>query len=109
MSADAFGDRTPAITLVREGMPVVDVNGEKLGKVKDVRLGDPGAVTGEGQTPVDDDGPPASAAHHLARTGYLRIHKGLFGGDSWVSGDDVASVDDDETVHLSIDEGRLIR
>ncbi|EYR63715.1 hypothetical protein N866_18715 [Actinotalea ferrariae CF5-4] len=110
MSADAFGDPVRAITLVREGMPVVDVHGQKLGKVKDVRLGDPDAVTGEGQEGVlDDDGPPASAASWLSRTGYVRIHKGLFGGDRWVSGDDVATVDDDETVHLAIDEGALVR
>lgn len=110
MSTDAFGNETRAITLVREGMPVVDVHGEKLGKVKDVHLGDPDAVTAEGQeTVLDDDGPPASAAHWLARTGYVRIHKGIFGGDSWASGDDIASVDDDETVHLAIDEGRLVR
>ena len=110
MSADAFGDGTRAITLVREGMAVVDVHGEKLGKVKDVHLGDPDAVTAEGQeTIVGGDGPPASAAHWLARTGYVRIHKGLLGGDAWVSGDDIASVDDDQTVHLSIDQGRLVR
>lgn len=110
MSADAFGNGTRAITLVREGMPVVDVHGEKLGKVTDVHLGDPGAVTAEGQeTLLGDDGPPASAAHWLARTGYLRIHKGLFGGDAWVSAEDVAAVDDDETVHLGIDEGHLVR
>ena len=111
MSTDEFGEDTKVITLVREGMHAVDVNGEKVGTVKEVHLGDPGAVTEEGQDLGigEGDGPPASAAHWLHRTGYVRLHKGLFGGDTWASADDLAAVDDDEVLHLSVDEKHLVR
>lgn len=106
MSTDGFEDTPRVITLVREGMHAVDVDGRKVGTVKEVHLGDPGAVTPEGQE--YEDGPPASAAHWLGRTGYVRLHK-VLGGDAWASADDLASVDDDEVLHLSVDEKHLVR
>jgi hypothetical protein len=101
-------DSERAITLVDEGMHAVDADGKKVGTVKEVRLGDPDAVTAEGQV-LDDDGPPAGVAERLLRTGYLRLHKGLFGGDRWVSAEDVAAVDDDSVVHLAVPADRLIQ
>ena len=111
MATDELGEDTQVITLVCEGLHAVDVDGRKVGTVKEVRLGDPGAVTDDAQELGigDDDGPPASAAHWLRRTGYVRLHQGLLGGDTWASADDLASVDDDAVLHLAVDEKHLVR
>jgi hypothetical protein len=47
---------TGPITLVREGMTVVDASGEELGTVDQVQMGDPTAVTTQGQDAGDDGG-----------------------------------------------------
>lgn len=59
---------TGAITLVREGMTVVDSSGEELGSVDRVQMGDPSAATAGGQDAGDDVG-VAAAPVGLAGTG----------------------------------------
>ena len=106
------------IGMVREKMKVVDANGDELGKVDYVHLGDPQAATTAGQTMdvtgnslVEDaamafgggvepsvDEPLRS---QLLRTGFVKIDgKGWFGSDRYVPADQIASVSGD-TVTLS--------
>ena len=109
------------IAAVREGMQVVDVNGETVGTVSDVRMSDPGAVTAEGQGSgstgflgaiADAFGAggnvPDQAKERLARLGYLRVDAaGVFSGDRYVASDEIAEVSGD-TVQLSVPGDRLV-
>jgi len=78
-------DRGP-ISQVREGMTVVDANGDELGKVAFVKMGDPEAVTTAGQglgAGVDDDvvvGAPAGSASTTSGAGVVEGLGGIFGG-----------------------------
>ena len=108
------------IGAVREGMRVVDVEGEDVGTVKEVRMSDPGAVTAG---PVDSDtgtfggladvvtGGPSLSEHdqeRLARLGYVRIDaRGLLTGDKYAAADEIAGVTGDE-VRLTVAAGRLV-
>jgi hypothetical protein len=95
------------ISAVREGMHVVDVDGEKVGTVKEVHFGDPGAVTSEGQdVGIGADDLPVGVRDRLLRTGYLRVHGGLFGGKRYASAEDVERVEGD-VVHLSVTAKKL--
>ena len=49
------GVDTSPMTRVQEGMRVVDAAGEDLGKVEYLQMGDPGAVTTEGNEHRPDD------------------------------------------------------
>ncbi|WP_188186868.1 PRC-barrel domain-containing protein [Nonomuraea sp. SYSU D8015] len=105
-------------------MNVVDGDGERIGTVENVKMGDPQAVTTQGQgggsrpgllSPVaevfadaEPDVPPAVAAR-LLRTGFIKVDaRGLFARDFYVAPDQVARVDGD-TVHLTADAGALAR
>lgn len=107
---------------VREGMAVVDSADERVGKVKDVKMGDPEAATEEGQradTPgsfadritaafgaADPTLPDAEAAR-LLRLGYVRVDtSGLFATDTYVGADQIAGVTD-ETVRLNVAKSSL--
>lgn len=111
------------ISLVAEGMKVVDANGAEIGKVDEVRMGDPGAVTArepgftEGETTIDEIGRaifgvgsrlPGPVRETLLRIGYVRIDgKGwLFDKDRYAASDQIASVEGD-VVHLSVAEDVL--
>lgn len=100
------------VSHVRDGMTVLDVDGEEIGTVVEVHMGDPDAVTADGQdfgAGLGDHGaPPVEVQDHLLRTGYVCVKtKGLFRHKRWVSADDVVSVEDDR-VRLSLHEKGLI-
>ena len=100
---------------VREGMGVVDGTGRHVGTVKAVKMGDPEAVTAEGQTvpehhgligAIDDsltesggEGNPEMQERQL-RLGYVAVDANGIGGDFTVAGDAVDAVVDD-IVHLN--------
>jgi hypothetical protein len=106
------------ISLVREGMRVVDVNGAEVGKVDDLRMGDAGAATArepgftDGDTTLEEIGRavfglnnrlPDQIRHNLLRVGYIHIDgKGwLFDHDRYAAADQIARVEGD-LVHLSV-------
>lgn len=112
------------IAMVQDKMKVVDANGDDLGKVDYVRLGDPQAATTAGQamdvtddTIVDDvatalggdlepsvDEPLRS---QLLRTGFIKIDgKGWIDTDRYVPADQIASVSG-YTVTLSVTKDSL--
>lgn len=108
---------------VTEGMTVVDVDGETVGTVEAVRMGDAGAVTAAGQGREDaglDDpmsllakafgtGSPLDehTQERLLRIGYLRIDaKGVFARDRYVEAGEIADVVDGE-VRLSVPKDGL--
>jgi hypothetical protein len=97
------------IARVNEGMKVVDASGEEIGKVAHLRMGDPEAVTTEGQETLDDgfrlfrvgDGPdlPESLRHQLARSGYIAIDRsGLFTGTAYARADQIRGVQNDRVM-----------
>jgi hypothetical protein len=115
-------DRDPPMAQVTAGMRVVDLAGDDVGTVKLVRMGDPQAVTTEGQGggggPMEklagflggaEPDVPAQFAAQLLRSGYLKIDcSGVFAGDAYAPAGDVATVRD-STVHLNTDSGSLIK
>ncbi|MFC8190651.1 hypothetical protein ACFUMH_03180 [Cellulomonas sp. NPDC057328] len=107
---------------VTEGMDVVDAAGEPVGTVDDVVLGDPGAVTSEGQGTgrtgglvgavvdaiVGPSDLPEQERERLARLGYVKIDaRGLFAGSRYAAADEVAAVEGG-TVRLTIAGDRLV-
>ena len=114
---------TSAMSRVQEGMRVVDAAGEDLGKVEYLRMGDPEAVTTEGNEhrPTDLVGAvveralpdesepdvPDPLRTELRRTGFLKIGgHGLLGKARYVSSERVSAVSGD-TVRLSVRRGEL--
>ena len=102
---------------------VVDAAGEDVGKVEYLQMGDPEAVTAEGNEhrPVDLVGAvveralaeesepdvPDPLRTELQRTGYLKIGgHGIGGKARYVSSERVSAVSDD-TVRLSVRKGDL--
>lgn len=99
------------------GMNVVDNVGHDIGTVQDMKIGDPQAVTAEGQSPPAPStilgsvamglrgrmgDMPQEQADRLARMGFIRVKHGhLFGHEVYVAGDEVDRVEDN-TVHLAI-------
>lgn len=111
----------PLIEKVYEGMQVVDSQGEKIGKVEAVKMGDPQAVTttGEGlekgglfhQVVTSIFGPeiklPQSLRDNLLRSGFIKIDgTDLLDTDRFVPANKIASVTND-TVRLSVPKGRI--
>ncbi|AEG43936.1 hypothetical protein L600_000300000810 [Isoptericola variabilis J7] len=105
---------------VREGVDVVDSAGNRVGTVKEVRGGDPDAVTSAGQDQggggiVDtfagalfDRDIHEQARERLIRSGYVQIDAaGLFPGDRFAAADEVDRVEGD-TVHLTVDADSLV-
>jgi hypothetical protein len=116
---------TSAMARVQEGMRVIDAAGEDLGKVEYLQMGDPEAVTTEGNEhrPVDLVGEvvervlpeesepdvPDPLRTELQRTGYLKIGgHGIGGRARYVSSEHVSAVSGD-TVRLSVRKGDLAR
>ncbi|GHJ47752.1 hypothetical protein Cs7R123_50940 [Catellatospora sp. TT07R-123] len=111
------------IAQVQEGMRVYDSAGADLGEVVDVKLGDPLAVTEEGQLLGEPRGllgvvlDPAAGEPHvpwelaqgLLRAGYVKIHHGglLHRHTCYAPAGDVAGVDGD-TVRLSVTREQLL-
>lgn len=115
-----------AMELVREGMAVVDSAGEKVGKVEDLKMGDPGAATEAGNELPDGgflgdiaeafggderepDVPDAMRAR-LLRTGYIKVDGGgfLVETDRYVPADQIDRVDGD-TVRLRVTKDMLAK
>ncbi|UFU02537.1 hypothetical protein LQF12_13720 [Ruania suaedae] len=117
---DATGSTGP-ITEVREGMTVFDSGGEKVGTVRDIQMGDPGATTSAGQENdrgnslvgnVADalriDSLPEAARERLMRVGFVRVDSsGLFHRDRYAASDEIGAVKDD-AVHLTVAGDHLL-
>lgn len=109
---------------VREGMRVVDVDGEELGSVEEVRMSDPDVVTSQGQGDVGagggllahlatafggGSGLSEQAQERLTRLGYVRVAAtGAFSGDRYVAADEIVTVAAD-TVHLNVSDEKVLR
>jgi hypothetical protein len=101
-------DRIGPIEKVYEGMKVVDVNGEEVGKVEFVKLGDPQAISIQDEDPDVMPDVPQPFAARLLRTGYLKVdRKGLFARDAYVSATEVDEVEDN-TVRLNVSKDMLL-
>ena len=117
-------DRSHLLARVREGMTVLDVDGEQVGKVKAMKMGDPEAATTQGNEPptgVGLVGPGAGLANpggvlpagmtepdvpeprrsHLLRVGYMRVSgDGPLAEDRYVAADEIGDVAGD-TVRMA--------
>jgi hypothetical protein len=103
-----------ALTYVKEGMDVYDLNNEKVGTVNMVQIGDENSATSDTETVTgtapqmrtnsiiedvagaifDTDDFPQQIRNHMRRYGYIRIDAGILRADMYASGDQVASVGD---------------
>ncbi|MHA7288730.1 hypothetical protein ACX80V_03640 [Arthrobacter sp. MDT3-24] len=96
------------IEQVREGMHVVAPDGKKIGKVQDLKMGDPEAVTADGQTDPETGGIvgatiddfaassklPRHTAERLLRIGYVKVSRsGLFAGHAFLASDELDRVE----------------
>jgi hypothetical protein len=110
------------IAQVSSGMRVIDADGEEVGTVDTVKMGDPNAVTvqapptgGGGMlsamasaVPADEPDVPADAAARLMRAGYVKVDGvGLLTGAIYVTADQVADVTDD-VVQLRVRPSDLV-
>ena len=106
------------ISQVTIGDNVVDSTGKEVGTVKFVKMGDPNAVTTEGQ---EDNDPgilgwfgdsydmgnlPEQAQHHLMRVGFIHIDV-AWANDRFAGAGQIARVENN-TVHLTVPEANLI-
>jgi hypothetical protein len=123
VQSDAAGSlHHSMLELVQEGMTVVDSAGDRIGKVDDLEMGDPQAITTAGNEPMDtgivgdaaralggDREPdvPEPLYSRLRRGGYLKLGGGLFGHDRYVPASRIARVERD-TVYLSTTKDRLV-
>jgi hypothetical protein len=102
--------RRGPIEKVREGMRVIDADGKDVGKVTFVKLGDPEAITTQGQdTGLNEPQLPRPFAERLLRVGFVKVdRKGLFASDAYVAPNEIERVDG-ETVHLSVRQDMLLK
>lgn len=93
-----------------EGMRVVDRDGVEVGTVEQVKMGDPGAVTTQGQRAGEVPGLigivvesvagtepdlPGTLAARLLRVGYIKIDgRGPFRPDRYAAADEIAEAGD---------------
>ena len=105
------------ISMATIGDSVVDSTGKEVGTVKFVKMGDPNAVTDEGQ---EDDSSgffglggddydmgdlPEQARHQLMRVGFIHIDVS-WADDRFASPNQIARVENN-TVYLSVPEANL--
>jgi len=113
------------IEQVYEGMTVVDRDGVTVGKVEYVEMGDPQAVTTEGNMPKEPGGlfggvarafgadppepkVPEPERSQLLRTGFIKVDgPGLLDRDRYVSAEWIASIPDG-TVKLNVPRDQII-
>ncbi|MBW3633018.1 MAG: DUF2171 domain-containing protein [Chloroflexi bacterium] len=108
------------INQIREGMRVVDVTGEELGKVEYVQMGDPDAVTVQDNSPgepgdlirgflgVGEPDVPEPLRSRLLRFGYVKIDgPGWIDTDRYVTADLIQGISGD-TVTLKVDKDRVM-
>jgi hypothetical protein len=101
-------DKVGPIEQVFEGMRVVDSAGNEVGKVEFVKMGDPEAITIQGQEPDLLPPLPRPLAERLLRVGYVKVdRRGIFAGDAYVPATDIDRVEGD-TVHLSVPKSMLL-
>ncbi len=102
-------DRIGPIEQVFEGMRVVDADRNKVGTVELVKMGDPEAVTTQGQdTGLDEPHLPPPFADRLLRIGFIKVNrKGLFSRDVYVAATEIDRVNDD-TVVLAVPQHMLL-
>lgn len=110
------------IARVHDGMAVVDRAGEHVGVVEQVRMGDPEAVTTRGQqtdspTPLtrlaragfEEPKVTGELAEHLRRIGFVKIDRhDVFDRDLYAAADQIADIDDGDTVHLAVSRDDLL-
>jgi len=106
------------ISQVMIGDSVVDSTGKELGTVKFVKMGDPNAVTDEGQEDSDsgifglagdsyDMGNlPEQARHQLMRVGFIHINVS-WADDRFAGTSQIARVENN-TVYLTVPEADLL-
>ena len=114
--------RTPLIEQVHQGMEVADAAGEKLGRVEYVQMGDPQAVTTQGedyQTPGvvrdvvrsivgSEPDVPEPLHSRLLRSGFIKIDgPGFISNGRSVSAEQIRSISGD-TVTLAASKDQLI-
>ncbi len=106
------------ISNVMIGDTVVDSTGNEVGTVKFVKMGDPNAITDQGQ---EDDDPgilglggdsydmgdlPEQARHQLMRVGFIHIDVS-WANDRYAAAGQIARVEAN-TVYLSVPEANLL-
>jgi hypothetical protein len=113
------------IEMVREGMTVVDSEGNKVGKVEAVKMGDPQAATEQGNELQDtgllgdiaevfapgerEPDVPGPMRARLLRSGYIKVDGGFFfGTDRYVTPEQLHHVEGD-TVHLRAMKDQLVK
>ena len=109
----------PAIERVREGMIVVGSDGKEIGKVALIRMGDPEAVSTEGQERTisfvtlgyhDEPDVPEDLRPGLVRMGYVKVERGGILGigekEHYVRSDRIANVSGDQVL-LTVTEAQL--
>ena len=121
----ALAQEQTLIEQVREDMQVVDASGDDIGKVTYVKMGDPDAVTTQGEETGRDGGllgdaqglfggedepkVDGSERNQLVRVGFIKVGGGgLFGRGRYATGDQIASVSGD-TVTLNVMKDDLLR
>jgi hypothetical protein len=101
-------DKIGPIEKVFEGMRVVDVNGDEVGKVELVKMGDPEAVTIQGQDEDLMPQVPHPFAERLLRVGFLRVdRKGILARDAYVAAPEIDRVEGD-IVYLNVPKDMLL-
>lgn len=116
-------DKMP-ISRVREGMEVFDADGDKIGTVAIIRMGDPDAVTVAGQeTPHTESGivtdiasafggkeepnVPEALRARMIHDGYIKVDGGLLGKDRYARSDQIAGLAGD-AVRLNVAKDELV-
>jgi hypothetical protein len=119
-----YPEQAEPIAKVVPGMTVVDSTGAEVGKVERVKMGDPEAVTTEGQDVGESEGVvraladsifgsepdvPGPLAARLLRLGYLKVDgKGLLEADRYVARDEIAEVAD-HIIRLNVRKEQLTK
>ena len=111
--------KTQLLERVQEGMRVIDANGDDIGYVQFLKMGDPEALTTAGNEPTvsagyvpltdDADEPevPEPIRSDLLRVGYIKVDEpDLFDTDRYLRADVVDRVEGDK-VFLKLPKGRL--
>jgi hypothetical protein len=122
MTVPVNDDQGP-IAAVYAGMKVVDSDGEEVGTVEDVHMGDAGVTPGsapQDRGAVDEligavrdavttgDGIPEAERARLERAGYVRIDAvGFLSGSRYAAADQLAAVEGD-VVRLSVPGAQLV-
>jgi hypothetical protein len=109
-----------SLTTVEEGMDVRDISGDSIGKVRDIYLGAPEAISGAtdqaAEGPLDrlatalspGDPLPREVIERLRQQGFIRIDSaGLFASDRYATAEQIASVSPDG-VRLAVSRDELL-